>query len=890
MAGGGGSLVMDVLPPTDEPFEADRAAKERALTAELQELAHRDDPASLERRYELHRALIWLVWAMGTARGQNHAEQAVAIARRLQDQRREAEALHEWARVYLYEHGDVTGDDGHPTREESQTGQRLHEEALQIRERLLGPDHPDVAESLMQIVSQGRLWAPMQPYLPMAERAVQIYERAFGPEHERTCAALEKLAMLLRFQSDYDHCLAIYERLLAIYTRVFGPEEHNHTQNTLGQIAWTHRAIGNNTAAAALMRDQLARQRSALGDYDPSVLSLIVQISDVLRKQGHVAEADAEIAQTLARLEAELGYDHPSTLTFLSLVGGHYQARNDLAQARPIYERLIAGYERTGSQGDQVIYAMTAFFTVLWRQGDRAGASDLFEKLLRRCVNPAPLIASLNALGLLHDIRADTAAADGGSALLALFARLLAFSEQQDGPDHPNIAAVLIAWAQRLMHEGEDAQVAVIPMVYRALEIHPQALAVPDGDLLRLIRSIDAALSEAGEYAAARELYLRARDVCAPILGAEHPRVIDLQVRLDLLPDERPVHTDGDAGHQHPDSVEDAPPSEIPGNAAFMIFQSPANQAAIEPLRATLTGGSNLAVDTARTLDVAIASSAEVLILLLTNNRAVALVDDQITRLQNRKVIGIGYGAARVFAQLGLEINDGACAHYGTMSMRLLVEPNRLAHLPGLGDPAGIPHGDATGPVDHVGLHIPKTSQLVDVVDVIARVQFDLNYALIVRQGHHILIGLASPPEAWTPAYADLFRAIAHALHAYAAQPFARAVWETLQPGVYPLTLALGRSTTEASGHEWHLRFSKPTMFSARLTIAGSDSVMLLFMGENREHWTREDGGDGETLTITIDIADADLRAIGDGYWHMRVTNFDTEHIATCELAIDYEA
>jgi hypothetical protein len=84
---------------------------------------------------------------------------------------------------------------------------------------------------------------------------------------------------------------------------------------------------------------------------------------------------------------------------------------------------------------------------------------------------------------------------------------------------------------------------------------------------------------------------------------------------------------------------------------------------------------------------------------------------------------------------------------------------------------------------------------------------------------------------------------------------------------VYPLSLARGRSTTEASQFEQYLRFSKPTTLSITLTIAESQSVMLLFMGEQRERWTREDGDDGETLTITIDITEGDLQAVGDRYW-----------------------
>ena len=61
--------------------------------------------------------------------------------------------------------------------------------------------------------------------------------------------------------------------------------------------------------------------------------------------------------------------------------------------------------------------------------------------------------------------------------------------------------------------------VVVIPSPYHALASSPEALAANDETLLQLIRSIDVALSEAGDYAGMGELYVCARDLCAPILG-----------------------------------------------------------------------------------------------------------------------------------------------------------------------------------------------------------------------------------------------------------------------------------------------------------------------------------------------------------------------------------
>ena len=47
---------------------------------------------------------------------------------------------------------------------------------------------------------------------------------------------------------------------------------------------------------------------------------------------------------------------------------------------------------------------------------------------------------------------------------------------------------------------------------------------------------------------------------------SEHPRVVDLQARLGLLPEEPPDRTDGDPAQN------DAP-SEIVGDSAFVIYQ-----------------------------------------------------------------------------------------------------------------------------------------------------------------------------------------------------------------------------------------------------------------------------------------------------------------------------
>ncbi len=79
----------------------------------------------------------------------------------------------------------------------------LHKRSLAIREKALGPDHPDVAGSLNNLAAlyddQGR-YAEAEPLL---KRALAIYEKALGPDHPDVALSLNNLAALYDDQGRY---------------------------------------------------------------------------------------------------------------------------------------------------------------------------------------------------------------------------------------------------------------------------------------------------------------------------------------------------------------------------------------------------------------------------------------------------------------------------------------------------------------------------------------------------------------------------------------------------------------------------------------------------------------------------------------------------------------
>ncbi len=62
----------------------------------------------------------------------------------------------------------------------------------------LGPEHPDVAESLNNLAELYRAQGKYAGAEPLYKRALAIWEKALGPEHPNVVKGLENYAALLR--------------------------------------------------------------------------------------------------------------------------------------------------------------------------------------------------------------------------------------------------------------------------------------------------------------------------------------------------------------------------------------------------------------------------------------------------------------------------------------------------------------------------------------------------------------------------------------------------------------------------------------------------------------------------------------------------------------------
>ena len=105
-----------------------------------------------------------------------------------------------------------------------------YERALAIREKALGPDHPDTALSLNNLGYLLQAMGNLAEARPYFERALAIREKALGPDHPDTANSLWWMGVLAENDGNLIEARDYYQRTYQIYLRALGAE-HPRTKS-----------------------------------------------------------------------------------------------------------------------------------------------------------------------------------------------------------------------------------------------------------------------------------------------------------------------------------------------------------------------------------------------------------------------------------------------------------------------------------------------------------------------------------------------------------------------------------------------------------------------------------------------------------------------------------
>jgi tetratricopeptide (TPR) repeat protein len=148
--------------------------------------------------------------------------------------------------------------------------------------------HLDTARSLSKLallLGNQRDYAGARP---LHERALAMIEKALGPEHAGTAASLNNLALVLQAQGDLAAARPLFERALAIAETTLGPE-HPQTAVKLNNLAHLLQAQGDlarddilgGAADALETAGRCDAERQSLRGFAPQQVELVSKDKDL---------------------------------------------------------------------------------------------------------------------------------------------------------------------------------------------------------------------------------------------------------------------------------------------------------------------------------------------------------------------------------------------------------------------------------------------------------------------------------------------------------------------------------------------------------------------------------------------------------------------------------
>jgi tetratricopeptide (TPR) repeat protein len=216
----------------------------------------------------------------------------------------------------------------------------LYQEALEIKEQVLGKQHPSYATSLNNLAylyySQGQY----EQALPLYQEALKIDEQVYGRNHPDVATDLNNLAGLYRAQGKYEQALPLYQEALEIREHVLGKQHPDYTKSLNG-LAVLYYSQGQYEQALPLYQEALKIREHVLGKQHPLYATSLNNLAMLYYSQGQYEQALPLFQEALKIREQVLGKQHSDYASSLNNLAGLYYSQGQYDQALPLSQEAL---------------------------------------------------------------------------------------------------------------------------------------------------------------------------------------------------------------------------------------------------------------------------------------------------------------------------------------------------------------------------------------------------------------------------------------------------------------------------------------------------------------------------------------------------------------------
>jgi serine/threonine protein kinase len=422
-------------------------------------------------------------------------------------------------RVTQFMSGMFKVSDPSEARGNSITAREILDKASKDIDTGLAKD-PELQAQMMLVM--GHVYHGLGLY-PRAEalltRAVDIRHRVLGPEHRDTLSSMDELGVVLNSENRYPEAEKLNRKVLEVRRRVLGPQNLDTLASML-HLAKALYAEGHYGEAEKWERDVLVVHRRVLGPDNLDTVLTMQLLAATFEREGRYAEAEKMDLQVIDVKRRVQGSDSPSTLLAISNLGWIlYQQGRYVEAEQFLREAAQTGRRVLGPDHPTETGLLGRLATDLDYQGRYPEAEKLQREVLaaRRASGPERYETVVSAENLGHTLQGEGQYGEAEKFLqeaVETGRRIL-------GAEHPEVLIAMSELGQTLDGEGRSAEAEKLER--ETVDVQRRVLGPEHPSTLVSMSRLARVLSHERHYAEAKKLAREAWDVDRRILGPEHP-------------------------------------------------------------------------------------------------------------------------------------------------------------------------------------------------------------------------------------------------------------------------------------------------------------------------------------------------------------------------------
>ena len=335
----------------------------------------------------------------------------------------------------------------------------LAEEALAIRQRILGKEHPDVATSLNNLAELYRVQGKYGEAEIYFLQSLDVFKSILGDNHPDVATSLNNLAELYHSQGKYGEAETHFLQALKMFKSILG-EEHPDVAKSLNSLAELYHSQGRYEEAETYLLQAFEISKRLLGEEHPSIATSLNNLAVLYHSQGKYEEAETCLLQAFEISKRLLGEEHPNVARNFNNLAALYHSQGRYEEAETYYLQALEKRKRLlGEEHPDVAKSLNSLATLYHSQGKYEEAETYLLQALKMFKsilgNKHPDVAtSLNNLAELYRVQGRYEEAENYYLqALKMFKSIL-------GDNHPDVAASFnnLAGLYRAQRRYEEAE------------------------------------------------------------------------------------------------------------------------------------------------------------------------------------------------------------------------------------------------------------------------------------------------------------------------------------------------------------------------------------------------------------------------------------------------